>query len=73
MDKIINIAVVAHVDVGKSTLVDALLKQNGAKIVTLVEIITRSPIEINHGHALSILKPEFMDVSFPIFSPCSIR
>ncbi len=30
MEKIINIAVVAHVDVGKSTLVDALLKQNVA-------------------------------------------
>ncbi len=30
MDKIINIAVVAHVDAGKSTLVDALLSQNGA-------------------------------------------
>ena len=29
MDKIINIAVVAHVDVGKSTLVDALLSQSG--------------------------------------------
>ncbi|MEG2457403.1 MAG: translational GTPase TypA [Bacilli bacterium] len=29
MDKIINIGVVAHVDVGKSTLVDALLKQCG--------------------------------------------
>ncbi len=29
MDKIINIAVVAHVDAGKSTLVDALLHQNG--------------------------------------------
>ena len=29
MDKIINIAVIAHVDAGKSTLVDALLKQNG--------------------------------------------
>ena len=29
MEKIINIAVVAHVDVGKSTLVDALLKQSG--------------------------------------------
>ena len=29
MDKIINIAVVAHVDAGKSTLVDALLVQNG--------------------------------------------
>ena len=29
MDKIINIAVVAHVDAGKSTLVDALLNQNG--------------------------------------------
>ena len=30
MDKIINIAVVAHVDAGKSTLVDALLEQTGA-------------------------------------------
>ena len=30
MDKIVNIAVVAHVDAGKSTLVDALLTQNGA-------------------------------------------
>ncbi len=30
MDKIINIAVVAHVDAGKSTLVDALLSQSGA-------------------------------------------
>ena len=30
MEKIINIAVVAHVDAGKSTLVDALLEQNGA-------------------------------------------
>ncbi len=29
MEKIINIAVVAHVDAGKSTLVDALLNQNG--------------------------------------------
>ena len=29
MDKIINFAVVAHVDAGKSTLVDALLEQNG--------------------------------------------
>ena len=29
MQKIINFAVVAHVDAGKSTLVDALLKQNG--------------------------------------------
>lgn len=29
MDKIINVAVIAHVDAGKSTLVDALLDQNG--------------------------------------------
>jgi len=29
MDKIINVAVIAHVDAGKSTLVDALLNQNG--------------------------------------------
>ena len=29
MEKIINFAVVAHVDAGKSTLVDALLRQNG--------------------------------------------
>ncbi len=31
MEKIINIAVVAHVDAGKSTLVDALLKNYGLK------------------------------------------
>lgn len=30
MEKIINFAVVAHVDAGKSTLVDALLKEGGA-------------------------------------------
>ena len=30
MEKILNIAIVAHVDVGKSTLVDALLSQCGA-------------------------------------------
>ena len=30
MEKIINIAVVAHVDVGKSTLVDALLAKYGS-------------------------------------------
>jgi GTP-binding protein len=29
MDKIINVGVVAHVDAGKSTLVDAMLKQSG--------------------------------------------
>ncbi|MBQ9833789.1 MAG: translational GTPase TypA [Bacilli bacterium] len=29
VEKIINVAVVAHVDAGKSTLVDALLEQNG--------------------------------------------
>ena len=28
-DKIINIAVIAHVDAGKSTLVDAFLNQSG--------------------------------------------
>ena len=29
MSKIINIAVIAHVDAGKSTLVDAFLDQSG--------------------------------------------
>ena len=29
MEKIINIAVIAHVDAGKSTLVDAMLRQSG--------------------------------------------
>jgi GTP-binding protein len=31
--KIINIAVIAHVDAGKSTLVDAFLSQSGVKIL----------------------------------------
>ena len=30
MEKIINLAVIAHVDAGKSTLVDAFINQSGA-------------------------------------------
>ena len=52
MDKIINVAVVAHVDAGKSTLVDALLNQNGAfrENETVVEqIMDSNDIERERG------------------------
>ena len=44
MDKIINVAVIAHVDAGKSTLVDALLEQNGVfrENETLVDCVMDS-------------------------------
>ncbi len=31
MQKIINVAVIAHVDAGKSTLIDAMLAQSGTR------------------------------------------
>lgn len=52
MDKIINIAVVAHVDAGKSTLVDALLEQNGVfnEHDTLVDcVMDNNDIERERG------------------------
>ena len=36
--KVINIAVIAHVDAGKSTLVDAFLKKDGETIEKLRQI-----------------------------------
>ena len=44
MDKIINVAVIAHVDAGKSTLVDALLNQSGVFRAneTVVELVMDS-------------------------------
>ena len=45
IQKIINIAVIAHVDTGKSTLVDALLKQSG--VFSAHEIIKEQVMDSN--------------------------
>lgn len=52
MDKIINIAVVAHVDVGKSTLVDALLSQCGMldKELNTHQIMDSNELEKERGY-----------------------
>ena len=52
MDKIVNIAVVAHVDAGKSTLVNALLEQNGvfrANEEVLERVMDSNDIERERG------------------------
>ena len=51
MDKIINIAVVAHVDVGKSTLVDALLSSYGEVKENLVnqQVMDSNDLEKERG------------------------
>lgn len=51
MEKILNIAVVAHVDVGKSTLVDALLEQCGAldKELQTHQIMDSNDLEKERG------------------------
>jgi len=51
MEKILNIAVVAHVDVGKSTLVDSLLSQCGAlkKDVSNEQIMDSNDLEKERG------------------------
>lgn len=51
MDKILNIAIVAHVDVGKSTLVDALLSQCGAlkEEVVNAQIMDSNDLEKERG------------------------
>lgn len=51
MEKILNIAVIAHVDVGKSTLVDALLKQCGAinKDIDKHQIMDSNDLEKERG------------------------
>ena len=51
MEKILNIAVIAHVDVGKSTLVDALLKQCGAidKEIDKHQIMDSNDLEKERG------------------------
>ena len=47
--KIINIAVVAHVDAGKSTLVDALLQQSGTEDVKIEQIMDSNDLERERG------------------------
>ena len=51
MEKILNIAVVAHVDVGKSTLVDALLEQTHAldKELDTAQIMDSNDLEKERG------------------------
>ena len=38
-NKIINIAVIAHVDAGKSTLVDAFLHQSGTFMLSYLKVV----------------------------------
>ncbi len=47
--KIINMAVVAHVDAGKSTLVDALLQQSGTEDVKVEQIMDSNDQERERG------------------------
>ncbi len=47
--KIINIAVIAHVDAGKSTLVDALLSQSGAAKVDVEQVMDSNDLERERG------------------------
>ena len=62
MEKIINIAVVAHVDAGKSTLVDALLNQNGAfRTNEVVQDLVMDSNEIERERGITIYS-----------KPCSI-
>lgn len=51
MEKILNIAIVAHVDVGKSTLVDALLSQCGAikEEIVNAQIMDSNDLEKERG------------------------
>lgn len=49
MKKIINIAVIAHVDAGKSTLVDALLAYSGGKDLEVNRIMDSDDIEKERG------------------------
>ncbi len=48
-EKIINLAVVAHVDAGKSTLVDALLSQSGSAKVDVAQIMDSNDLERERG------------------------
>lgn len=52
MQKIINIAVIAHVDAGKSTLVDAMLSQSGvfrANQVVIEQVMDSNDLERERG------------------------
>ncbi|MDD4187510.1 MAG: translational GTPase TypA [Bacilli bacterium] len=54
MDKIINIAVVAHVDAGKSTLVDALLKQNEKNGKGIIDSFTMDNNDLEKERGITI-------------------
>ncbi len=47
--RIINMAVVAHVDAGKSTLVDALLQQSGTEDVKIEQVMDSNDLERERG------------------------
>ncbi len=52
MEKIINVGVIAHVDAGKSTLVDALLKQSGvfkSHEVIIEQVMDNNDLERERG------------------------
>ena len=69
-EKIINIAVIAHVDAGKSTLVDAFLNQSGVFRANeeVVDCVMDSD-DIERERGITIYSPIALEASGTVVSP----